>query len=64
MRSVRGRHECANCGARLEVADEDVVNVMFRASSGQPNVRVVIVERKEIHRCEVRGYSATPSESA
>jgi hypothetical protein len=56
MRVVRGKHECANCGAPLDLAATDVSSVVFRGGSGQPNVRVIVLNGTEIHRCEVTDH--------
>jgi len=45
---------CALCGARLDVPPGKTVTVTFVGSSGKPNARVVVVDGKEIHRCEPR----------
>ena len=53
MRSVDGNHECANCGARLDIRPEDVRTITFKGGGGKPNVRVIAVNGHEVHRCEV-----------
>jgi hypothetical protein len=55
MRRLDGRYECANCGARLEVTPDGEPNVTFHAAGGKPNVRVLRLEGREIHRCEIGG---------
>jgi hypothetical protein len=45
---------CTHCGAPLEVPKGKTATVTFVGSSGKPNTRVVVVEGKEIHRCEPR----------
>lgn len=54
MRLVGDHHECASCGARLDIQPHQVGVVVFHAASGQPNVRVILVDGREIHRCEMR----------
>jgi hypothetical protein len=54
MRLVNGRYECAHCGAVLDVDASLVPTVMFHAAGGQPNMRVIRVDGREVHRCEVR----------
>jgi hypothetical protein len=54
MRLVGDHHECAHCGAHLDIQPDEVGIVVFRAASGQPNARVILVNGREIHRCEVR----------
>jgi hypothetical protein len=50
---VNGRYECAQCGAVLDIDAANVPCVVFHAASGQPNMRVVKVNGRELHRCEV-----------
>ena len=46
--------ECTLCGAILDDVNEGtVIRTMVVGSSGQPNVRVILVDRQEIHRCDV-----------
>ena len=61
MRLVDGRYECAHCGTVLEMAPEAEPRVVFHAASGQPNMRVITVEGREIHRCEVRDHASGDS---
>jgi hypothetical protein len=48
------RTGCAQCGAALNVPKGKTLSVTFVGSSGKPNARVVVVDGKEIHRCESR----------
>jgi hypothetical protein len=48
-----GKWECAHCGAELDVPDDKVPMVVIHAASGKPNVRVLSLDRKELHRCAV-----------
>jgi len=43
---------CSECGAPLAVPRGRTPKITFVGSSGKPNARVVVVDRKEIHRCE------------
>ena len=52
MRRRDGRYECARCGAMLDVPDRAQVRTMIMQSSGQPAVRAILADGKEIHRCE------------
>jgi hypothetical protein len=54
MRLHDGRYECANCGAQLDIPTRGEPKVTFHATGGKPNVRVLKLEGREIHRCEVR----------
>jgi hypothetical protein len=53
MRLHDGRYECAHCGAVLDIPLMNDPRVMIRAASGQPNVRVLFLDEREIHRCEI-----------
>jgi hypothetical protein len=54
MRRRGDRYECALCGAELDVPFDATPKVTIKAASGQPNVRVLSIGRKEIHRCEAK----------
>jgi hypothetical protein len=53
MRLVDGRYECAHCGAVLDIPLVENPTVVVHAASGQPNMRVLRYQGREIHRCEV-----------
>jgi hypothetical protein len=53
MRLRNGHYECAYCGAELDIPPGAQPRVTFHAASGKPNVRVLQVEGREIHRCEL-----------
>ena len=54
MRLSFGRWYCAVCGAVVEdVPEAAQPRSEIRGTSGQPTVRVVLVGRREVHRCEV-----------
>ena len=53
MRRRGDIYECALCGAVLDVRDDARSQTMLIQASGEPTVRVVLVEGVEIHRCEV-----------
>lgn len=42
------------CGEILDVADEAKVRTMLIQTSGKPPTRAILVDGKEIHRCEVK----------
>jgi len=52
VRRRDGRYECARCGVMLDVPDHAQVRTMIMQSSGEPAVRAILVDGKEIHRCE------------
>ena len=61
MRQLDGRWLCVECGAELHVPQGEEPKVSLHAASGKPNVRVLKLGNKEIHRCEVRtARSARP----
>jgi hypothetical protein len=52
VRRLRDDHyECAQCGARLDIADDKVPRVTIHGASGRQNERVISVDGEEIHRC-------------
>jgi hypothetical protein len=53
MRRHDGRYECANCGAQLDIPANGEPNVTFHAAGGKPNVRVLKLNGREIHRCVI-----------
>ena len=54
MRLHDGRYECAHCGAVLDIPLLDrAPQVTIYASSGQPNRRVLKLDNREIHSCEI-----------
>jgi hypothetical protein len=53
MRLRDGRYECARCGAVLDVTVDEEPNVTIHATGGGPNVRVLTLDGREIHRCVI-----------
>jgi len=49
--TVVDRTVCAQCGATLDVPIGKTPKVTVVGSGGRPNVRVLVVEGREIHRC-------------
>jgi hypothetical protein len=47
-----GSYVCALCGAELDVSEHDTVTTIA-GSSGKPNLRILSIGGKEIHRCEL-----------
>jgi hypothetical protein len=46
------RWKCLACGAEVDGVPLDAdVSFTIHARSGEPNVRVVLVDGKEVHRC-------------
>jgi hypothetical protein len=53
MELVNGKWQCLECGEQVDLPEGMTSQVVLYAASGQPNVRVLLVEGVEIHRCEV-----------
>jgi len=53
LRLRDGRFECTLCGAVLDVPEDKVPLVLITAASGEPNMRTIMVEGEEIHRCPI-----------
>ncbi len=51
---VDGKYVCAQCGALLDIPPVPDPQVTVHAASGKPNVRVLTLDGREIHRCELR----------
>jgi hypothetical protein len=60
MRFEGGRYICARCGAVLEISSSARPQVSMHAASGQPNVRIISVKGKEIHRCSYADDDKSP----
>jgi hypothetical protein len=56
LRLHDGRYECAHCGTILDIPLAENPLVTMQARSGQPNVRVLKFEGREIHRCEIGAH--------
>ena len=48
----KGRWVCNNCGAILDIAEKDP-RVIIKGGGGKPNIRVLMLGGREIHRCEI-----------
>jgi hypothetical protein len=48
-----GRYECAHCGEYLDIPLTKKPVITMTARSGEPNVRVLSLDGREIHRCEI-----------
>jgi len=53
VRRRLGEWTCKQCGAVLDVHDGQRPDVMIAGESGQPNVRILSVDGREIHRCVI-----------
>ncbi len=52
MRNPGREYECALCHAVLVVPADSTPKVMIKGASGKPSLRILYVDRKEIHRCK------------
>ena len=62
-----GRYECALCGAVLTIPLTAKPRVVLEARSGKRNVRILSMDGRELHRCEVDAAEKAlhrPSQSA
>jgi hypothetical protein len=53
MRKVGRVYRCALCDAKLDLPEGSAPRVHIEGASGKPNVRVLSLDGKEIHRCVV-----------
>jgi hypothetical protein len=60
MRLTDGRYQCLVCGAVLDIPTDREPHVVIVAASGAPNMRTIVYEGVEIHRCEVRAQPRRP----
>jgi hypothetical protein len=54
MRLIDGRYQCLLCGAVLDIPTDSEPQVVIVAASGEPNMRTIVYEGVEIHRCAVQ----------
>jgi hypothetical protein len=46
-----GNYICSLCSTEVETTPDHRPLAMIKASSGEPNVRVIILDGKELHAC-------------
>ena len=63
MRQLDGNFQCIHCGARLDISIAEHPQVTIHAAAGRPNVRVLIRNGTEIHRCELGSPVCPPIET-
>jgi len=51
VRSSHGKWYCRLCGAELGAVTDERPRTMIVGASGRANVRVVIIDGREVHRC-------------
>jgi hypothetical protein len=54
MLKDRSIYRCVLCGAAIEVPDVAQPRISIEGSGGKPNMRVLLLDGAEIHRCEAR----------
>jgi len=53
MRLENGKYVCTLCGVQIDVTAEEQPLVLIKASSGEPNKRVISLNGKELHACPI-----------
>jgi hypothetical protein len=48
-----GRYECTLCGAVLDIPTDQEPQVVIKAKSGSPRMRVILYNGKESHACPI-----------
>jgi hypothetical protein len=65
MRLIDGRYVCSHCGATLPIPiDRREPHVVIRATAGKPNVRSLMLDGRELHRCELSELQLIPRETS
>jgi hypothetical protein len=59
MLTHRGGYVCALCGVEIDVTPDQQPLVLIKASSGEPNVRVVMLDGKQVHSCPMKPDART-----
>ncbi len=57
---VNGHDLCTLCGEEVEVPAGTKPQTTIAGASGKRNVRILKVENREIHRCEMSEEESTP----
>src|SRR4051812_31915857 len=61
MRRRDGRYECAECGALLDIPPNAHPKAMIKVSDSRPNIRVLTLGGREIHRCDIATLQKQPT---
>jgi hypothetical protein len=48
---------CRECGTVIDIEGGRVPDVRIHGASGQPNMRVLVLDGEELHRCEIAARS-------
>ena len=57
MRVRDGTYQCSMCGTTLDVVPNVLPQVTIIAAGGKPNIRILTVDGREVHRCDVSSDS-------
>jgi hypothetical protein len=49
-----GGYKCSSCGMALDIPAGAKLRTMIVGASGKPNMHVLVVDGKEVHRCEAQ----------
>jgi hypothetical protein len=49
-----GRYECILCGAVLDIPTDKQPQVVIKAAGGSPNMRTIVYDGHEVHRCRIQ----------
>jgi hypothetical protein len=53
MHLADGKWRCLYCGAAVDIPLDAEPSRIISAASDQPKYRVFVLDRKEVHRCEI-----------
>jgi hypothetical protein len=60
VRLPDGRYKCGYCGAIIDIPSCCEPEVMISATSGEPNIRALIIDRDEVHSCVIFPTAHSP----
>jgi hypothetical protein len=49
----QGRYVCALCGVQIDATRDQHPLTLIKASSGERNLRVIMLDGKELHACPI-----------
>jgi hypothetical protein len=49
-----GDYKCSSCGIVVDIPAGAKVRTMIVGASGKPNMHVLVVDGKQVHRCEAQ----------
>ena len=53
MRLENGKYLCTLCGTEIEITADQRPLALIKASSGEPNLRVIMLGDKVLHTCAI-----------